>query len=341
MSYRPPDHFRYVERAARSLDLRFEDLDDGGGYLFRVSNGRRSLTMGAGRLCPYPINSAAAVSISKDKVFTNRLLSERGIPNLGGRAFFLVDEHSKLRKKGFEVADAEVYLTEIGFPCFAKPLAGSRGDFAEVIASVEDFRSYVARVATKHDSIVIQKLFAGDEYRVFVLDGEVKFCLKKAELTLVGDGKKSCGMLIDEINASLKGTGVSGIPEGGVFTNGGRPIDRASVPPPGARVPILGRRNLSAHASVGSLVEPVPPALARIARQAAAALSLRVAGVDIFSDAKVGDDAALYVIELNGNPGLHSLESLGRLDLLDDIWRSVLSTALREAEALAFLGEFC
>ena len=158
VSYEKPDHHRYARRAAILLGLAFDDLDDGGGYLFRVSDGSRELVLGAGTLCPYVLNSATAVSISKDKIFTNRLLSEKGIPNLGGRCFFLDDQHSKLRKTGYEVEDARRYLEELGYPCFVKPLAGSRGDYAEIVASAEQFDDYVSRVSQKHSAVVVQKI---------------------------------------------------------------------------------------------------------------------------------------------------------------------------------------
>ena len=74
----------------------------------------------------------------------------------------------------------------------------------------------------------------------------------------------------------------------------------------------------------------IPAALARLALGATKALGLRVAGIDIFDTSPTRDLSALVVIEVNGNPGIQALEAIGRDDLIDHIWQTVLTRAVAE-----------
>jgi glutathione synthase/RimK-type ligase-like ATP-grasp enzyme len=51
---------------------------------------------------------------------------------------------------------------------------------------------------------------------------------------------------------------------------------------------------------------------------------LRVSGIDLFDTSPARDLSSLVVIEVNANPGIQSLESIGRDDLIDAIWTTVL-----------------
>jgi glutathione synthase/RimK-type ligase-like ATP-grasp enzyme len=60
------------------------------------------------------------------------------------------------------------------------------------------------------------------------------------------------------------------------------------------------------------------------ARNAARALGLRVAAIDLFTDIR-GDPDAVRVIEVNSNPSIRLLEDLERGDLILKIWRHTFS----------------
>ena len=81
--------------------------------------------------------------------------------------------------------------------------------------------------------------------------------------------------------------------------------------------------NLSAG---GTMVLEAPPSEAALAlaRQAARALGLRVAAIDLFTG--IGGDAdAMRVIEVNSNPSIRLLEQSGRGDLILKIWHHTFS----------------
>src|SRR5208282_1110941 len=105
------------------------------------------------------------------------------------------------------------------------------------------------------------------------------------------------------------------------------------VPARGEKIILPGRRNLSAGGDVEDFTTEVPADLAALALRAADAIGLRVAGIDIFDTSPARDLSALVVIEVNGNPGIQSLEAIGRGDLIDRIWRTILARAFAEYRA--------
>ena len=61
-----------------------------------------------------------------------------------------------------------------------------------------------------------------------------------------------------------------------------------------------------------------------LARQAARALGLRVAAVDLFVDIG-GEPDAIRIIEVNSNPSIRLLEESDRGDLILKIWHHTFS----------------
>ena len=164
---------------------------------------------------------------------------------------------------------------------FVKPLTGSRGDFAQALHDEAALVRYLGDVAQYYDAILMQPIVAGNEYRVFLLDDEVLFTARKHPPSVVGDGVSSIRDLLSAHNHALQSRGLSPVsidPDAAFDT----------VLPEGERWEIPGRMNLSAG---GTMVLEAPPsdAALTLARQAARALGLRVAAIDLFSD--IGGDA--------------------------------------------------
>lgn len=326
-----PDQTRYVARACAALGYSFTDLDNGGGALFAVSDGRHRFVSGAGKICAYPLNTAAAHEISKDKAHTNAVLARAGIEVIPSKLYFLTQTHAKLREPGRDRADAVRAFEAAGTPLFCKPNAGSQGAFAEIVADAGAFRDYLARVEVRYDAILLQPIVEGDEYRVFCIDGEAIFAAQRSNFAIVGDGAHDLKALLENENARLAGTGVSAIPVAAALDQlHDRGLAASHVAAPGERIELTGRRNLSAGSDVLDFSTDVPAPLASIATEAAAAIGLRVAGVDIFDTSPARDLSRLVVIEINGNPAISSLERIGRDDVIDRIWHKVLRTWFAE-----------
>jgi D-alanine-D-alanine ligase-like ATP-grasp enzyme len=311
-----PDQSIYAAYACAAFGLTFTDIDAGTGLVFSISSAAQSIHFGAGRCSWYPQNNATASTLASDKYFAARILAQAGVAALGGEYFFLHDRHRAHRPAGHEREDALAHFAQLGASAFVKPLTGSRGDFAQALHDEAALVRYLGEVAQHYDAILMQPIVAGNEYRVFLLDDEVLFTARKHPPSVVGDGASSIRDLLSAHNRALQSRGLSP-----VSIDPDAAFD--AVLPEGEPWEIPGRMNLSAG---GTMVLEAPPsdAALTLARQAARALGLRVAAIDLFTD--IGGDAdAMQVIEVNSNPSIRLLEQSGRSDLILKIWHHTFS----------------
>jgi hypothetical protein len=313
-----PDQAVYAEYACAEFGLAFRDIDGGTGLLFSAAAKAKSVHFGAGRCSWYPQNNSTAATLASDKYFTNRILESAGVATLGGGYFFLHDRHRAHRPDGHERADALEYFGKLGAAAFIKPLQGSRGDFAQVVRGEAALDRYFAAVSQYYDAVLIQPIVAGLEYRVFLLDGEVAYSVRKYPPFVLGDGVRTIRDLLIAHNAALQARGLSSAAAPAISEPS---LD--TVLSAGERWEIRGRTNLSAG---GTMVFEAPRSEAAFtaASKAAQALGLRVAAVDMFTDIG-GDPDAIRVIEVNSNPSIRLLEELDRGDLILKIWRHTFS----------------
>jgi hypothetical protein len=308
-----PDQSVYAQFACAECDLAFEDIDDGSGLVFTVASSSRILHFGAGRTSWYPQNNATASSLASDKYFTAAILRRAGIAALGGEYFFLHDRHRAHRPAGHERDDALEYLRKLGDAAFVKPLLGSRGDFAQAVHGEAALTRYLREVSKYYDSVLLQPIVEGIEYRIFLLDDEIVFCARKDPPFVLGDGVNSLRNLLAAHNQVLPPRGLSPV----AVTDENDP-SLAVVPAKHQRFDIPGRMNLSVGGTMR--LETPSAAAAALAQRAAHTLGLRVAAVDLFTQIG-GDRDAHAVIEVNSNPSIRLLEQSGRGDLILKIWR--------------------
>jgi hypothetical protein len=309
-----PDQSIYAEYACRQFGLDFAEVDGGTGLIFTVGRNGRSASFGAGRGSFFPQNNATAATLANDKYFANVLMERAGVPTLGGKYFFLHERYRAHRPPGHEYADAVWHFAELGDRAFIKPLMGSRGDFAEIVAGGDALIAYLRQVAQYYDAILMQRIYTGQEYRIFILDDDVVYCAQKTAPFVTGNGKATLRQLIAAETSALDRHGISSAATG---------LDEISldrVLPYGERRAIPGRMNRSAGGSMSFAAPGNETVAFAMALQAAKALGLRAGAVDLFTDID-GDAAALRVIEVNANPSIRFLEDSGREDLILRIWR--------------------
>lgn len=308
-----PDQAIYAAYACAQLGLTFRDLDGGSGLLFGTASARGELCFGSGRCSYYPQNNATAATLATDKALANALMERAGVTTLGGTYFFLHERHRALRPVGHERSDAAAYLASLGGHAFAKPLTGSRGDFARAVDG-PGLNPYLDEVGRYYDSVLIQPIASGLEYRLFVIDGEILYGAKKLPPYVIGDGVNTLRQLVADHDRALRARGLSGT------ATDDAAFDR--VPASGERCDIAGRMNLSAGGVM--MMDDAGEAATAAARTAVRALGLRLGAVDLFVDPD--DAAAVRVIEVNANPAIRFLESCGRDDLIVTIWRHTFTT---------------
>ncbi|MBR1234309.1 hypothetical protein [Bradyrhizobium sp. AUGA SZCCT0182] len=307
-----PDQSIYAEFACAEFGLTFRDLDGGSGLIFSVASEAKSLHFGAGRCSWYPQNNATASTLASDKYFTGRILDEAGVRTIGGEYFFLHDRYRAHRPLGHERADALAYFRKLGGSAFAKPLTGSRGDFAQRIHDEASLIQHLDDVAKYYDAVLIQPIVEGVEFRIFLLDDDALYCARKYPPFVRGDGVHTLRELFAAHNDALRARGLSPVSPGDSDSS----LD--AVLAKGERRDIPGRMNLSAG---GTMVLEAAPSEAAVtlAKNAARALGLRVAAVDLFAGIG-GEPGAAAVIEVNSNPSIRLLEESDRGDLILKIW---------------------
>ena len=307
-----PDQSIYAEFACAEFGLTFRDLDGGSGLIFSIASKTKSLHFGAGRCSWYPQNSATASTLASDKYFTAKILAQAGVSTIEGEYFFLHDRYRAHRPLGHERDDALAYLRKLGGSAFAKPLTGSRGDFAQGIHDEAALSRYLDDVAKYYDAVLIQPIVEGVEFRIFLLDDDSLYCARKYPPFVRGDGVHTLRELFAAHNDALRARGLSPV------SSGDSDPSLDAVLPKGERRDIPGRMNLSAG---GTMVLEAAPSEAAVtlAKKAARALGLRVAAVDLFAGIG-GEPGAATVIEVNSNPSIRLLEESDRGDLILKIW---------------------
>jgi glutathione synthase/RimK-type ligase-like ATP-grasp enzyme len=105
----------------------------------------------------------------------------------------------------------------------------------------------------------------------------------------------------------------------------GRRVALRDVPAKGQHIALEGPANRAAGGGAEALIDGAPKAMAERAINAAKALDLELAAIDMFD---LGD-GAFSVIEVNSNPMIATLEEQGRWDLIEKIWRANFDAALK------------
>jgi len=322
MSFRSPQA-RYARRAAEAAGYAFRSLDGEDGYLFDVRDGARVAAFAAGAGAPYALNDARAASIARDKAFCAEVLRQAGVATLSGRMFFVTERWAHMRAPGREPEDARAFAATAAYPLFCKPLSASNGLYAETIADAAEFDAYMTRVAREHFAMLVQPYIRAPEYRVFVLQGRALFSYKKSPPSVVGDGART---LAELVAALPREPDAPALKPRGRDAKGGA-VAAGDVPAAGAGVTLDGPANRAAGGGASDLRDGAAPALAKIGVDAAAAIGLQLAAVDVFDLA--GDLSDLAAIEVNSNPMLATLEEAERWELIVEIWRANIEAALR------------
>lgn len=291
-----PGRERWSE-ALSELELSLRDLS-GDGFVNRVDVDGRPVVFTALAL---PLNSASAHVLAEDKLSTYQVLRACGIRVPAGFAFF----SGRYRETELDVGlDARVEsLPETvrqAFPRFerddnvrlvVKPGRGSRGSGVSICRTVAEVCAGAQLALEQGHYGIVQEYVPGVEYRVNLLDEELLVGYAKMPPSVVGDGKKTLGALVAEVEART-----------GRATRAHEVEDQERVVPEGQRVQ-LGAHILNLSVGgVPNLDMPPPAPVVEIARKAAAAIGIRYCGVDVR-----WHEGEAWILEINGNPSFDVL----------------------------------
>lgn len=222
--------------------------------------------------------SSIGVALSRQKDLTAQLLRARGLP---------APAHQFARSE----ADALAVAEKIGYPVVIKPSNLDRG--VGVFSMLRTPKQVAAawRSARAHsDRILVEKHFDGEDYRIYVFEGEVFRARHRIPGGVKGDGRSTVRELLDVVNADPRRG------ERGTFSEWIRIDlddeamelleDQALTPD---AIPAAGRfvrlRRI-ANVSVGGVplpveVEDIHPDNRQLAVQAVGALNLDLGAIDV------------------------------------------------------------
>ena len=239
--------------------------------------------------------------IAGNKAATSTVLAANGLP---------VARHLHASS----VAEAVKAADTLGYPVVVKPLDRDNG--VGVHAGLTD-AAQVERLAgealTHSDALLVECFQPGRDYRLTVMDGQTIKAIERVPGSVLGNGRDDIRTLVVQAGAddaskrrshergrerlALDGEALELLALAG--------LDAASVPADGERIVLRRRSNVSTGGTT-RLVERVHPDNRRLAEDAARALRLDVAGVDLILPdiERSWRETGGIVCEVNGQPQL-------------------------------------
>ncbi len=285
-----------IVRAARQRGIPVRRLNS--GSLVQLGHGFRQR-----RICTAETDATSAIAemIAQDKQLTRALLSAVGVPVPEGRPVSDAD-------------DAWKAAQEIGLPVVVKPQYGNHGrGVATNLSTPDQIAKAYAAAREEGSSILVESYIPGDDYRLLVIGGRLVAAALREPAHVIGDGSLTITELVAEVNRDPRrsdghATVLSFIKLDavglGVLSEQGFTPD--SVPPAGQRVLIRRNGNLSTGGTATDVTDRVHPETAARAVEAARAVGLDIAGVDVVA-VDIGrslEEQRGAIVEVNAGPGL-------------------------------------
>ena len=250
------------------------------------------------------LDDPVTLKVAGNKPAVYRLLHERGIPTPRFTEFSLPT-----------IERAADFLHRSNRPCVVKPASGTGA--GQGITTGITRRSQLVRAAAVAAAygakLLIERQVDGDNYRLLYLDGRLLDVVRRCPPTVTGDGMQTVRQLVRQANARrLRGGWQAAQGPISCDDDMTRTLDRQglslrSVPQPGRRVAVKTVINDNA----ADETEPVTGLFGRdtiaAGAAAAAAVGVRLAGVDVITPdpARPLAEVRGVILEVNTTPGLY------------------------------------
>jgi len=244
--------------------------------------------------------SHIAVEIASDKEETNKILGDLGLP-------------VPKQKLVYDAKDAVRAAEQIGYPVVVKPLNANHGRGVSLDLSDAEHVEIAFEKAREHSRGVLVETFAkGFDHRLLIVNGEMVAVSKRVPGHVVGDGRLAIEQLVEEVNKDPR----RGIGHEKILTRieidyqAKRLLDLLhytpdTIPADGEVVYLRSTGNLSTGGTSVDLTDVIHPDNADMARRAARAIGLDVAGIDFITHniaASYKEEGGI-ICEVNAAPG--------------------------------------
>jgi len=241
-----------------------------------------------------------AVEIASDKDETNRILADLGLPVPEQHLVYGPDDAVRAAKR-------------VGYPVVVKPLNANHGRGVSLDLMDDEHVEIAFQKAQEHSrGVLVEKFATGFDHRILVIDGEVVAVSKRVPGHIVGDGTSTVEQLVERVNEDPR----RGIGHEKVLTRieldyqATRLLElkgytSETVPAESEVVYLRSTGNLSTGGTAVDVTDVIHPDNTSMARRAAGAIRLDVAGVDFITEdiTKSYKDAGGIICEVNAAPG--------------------------------------
>jgi cyanophycin synthetase len=243
-----------------------------------------------------------ASELAGDKAQAKALLQEIGCPVA----------------KGVVVTTAEEALSasrRLTRPLVAKPLDGNHGRGVTTGVTTDEALVAAFGLAAAHSRrVIVEEELPGRDHRILVVDGQVVAVAERVPAQVIGDGVNSVAALVDIVNRdprrgaghenSLTRIRLDDAAARDILERQG--LSAESVPSAGQVVVLRTTANLSSGGTAIDRTDTIHPDNAAIARRAALAVGLDVAGIDMLAPdiSRPIRETGGGIVEINAAPGL-------------------------------------
>jgi cyanophycin synthetase len=243
-----------------------------------------------------------AAELAGDKSQAKALLDAIGCPVARGVVIRTGDE-------------AVAAAARLKAPLVIKPLDGNHGRGVTTgLMDDEAIRGAFDLAAAHSRRVILEEQLPGRDHRVLVVDGQVVAVAERVPAHVVGDGVNSVAALVEAVNADpRRGDGhekvltrirIDDAAARDILARQG--LEAHSVPEAGRFVTLRTTANLSSGGTAVDRTDEIHPDNASIARRAALAVGLDVAGIDLLAPdiTRSIRETGGGIVEVNAAPGL-------------------------------------
>ena len=250
------------------------------------------------------LDDAVSLRVADDKPLTHLLLAQAGVAVPRNLEFTLDDRSAAL-----------AFLAEAGSPCVVKPGSGMGGGAAITtgVETASELTRASRRAARFETRLLIERQIRGHVHRFLYLDGKLLDVVRREPPRVAGDGHSTLEDLIAAENRRrLAARGHEGfhllrVDLDCILTLRSAGLDLSHVPPPGSLVRVKTVTNQNRVEDNETVHETVHPGVVEEGARAAAAVGIRLAGVDLITTdlSHPLSETGGAVMEVNGTPGLN------------------------------------